>query len=41
MALNKGTIWLIADSVIWIFYTLALTLIALSGYSFETVSSNM
>ena len=34
IALNKGTLWLIADSVIWIFYTAALTLIALSGYSF-------
>lgn len=30
--LNRGTLWLIADSLIWIFYTLALTLIALSGY---------
>ena len=34
IALDKGTLWLIADSIIWIFYTAALTLIALSGYKF-------
>ncbi len=35
LVLDINTYWVIADSLIWIFYTPALLLIALSGYDFN------
>ncbi|WFA08949.1 lysoplasmalogenase family protein [Tissierella sp. Yu-01] len=35
LILKKGTYWIIADSLNWIFYTPAVLLIALSGYNFN------
>lgn len=36
--LPKGTIWLLANSLIWVFFTPAITLLALSCYKYDTRS---
>jgi hypothetical protein len=36
--LPKGTIWLLANSLIWVFFTPAITLLALSCYKYDSRS---